>query len=58
MFRRARITRDIIIPMDRRSRRPRGFAFVSFETLQEAERTVELSEGRSWGGRKGEPSMV
>lgn len=43
---------DVFIPEDKRNKCNRGFAFVRFATLREAEKAVELAKGRSWGGRK------
>lgn len=41
----------MIIPSDRASGRPRGFAFASFETEEEAEKAIELADGAELGGR-------
>ena len=43
---------DSFIPIDKNSGKKRGFAFVRFGSIQEAEKAVELARGRSWGGRK------
>jgi RNA recognition motif-containing protein len=40
------------IPIDRKTRRPRGFAFVAFATAGDAERALAILSGRSLGGRK------
>lgn len=52
MFCRAGKILDVFIPMEKHSRRKRGFAFVRFGTFHEAEKAVETARGRSWGGRK------
>ena len=43
---------DVFIPKDRRDNSNRGFAFVRFATLREAEKAVQIAEGRLWGGMK------
>eukprot|EP00268_Persea_americana_P010845 TRINITY_DN14439_c0_g1_i14.p1 TRINITY_DN14439_c0_g1~~TRINITY_DN14439_c0_g1_i14.p1 ORF type:complete len:147 (+),score=27.06 TRINITY_DN14439_c0_g1_i14:267-707(+) len=52
MFWRAGRIIDMFIPVDKRSNRNRGFAFVRFATFKEAEKVVQLAKRRSWGGRK------
>lgn len=42
---------EIIIPSDRASGRPRGFAFARFETEEAAEKAIELADGAELGGR-------
>ncbi len=42
---------EIIIPSDRASGRPRGFAFARFETEEAAEKAIELADGTELGGR-------
>ena len=42
----------MFIPIEKRNNNKRGFAFVRFATLREAEKAIELAEGRSWGGKK------
>lgn len=49
---------DVFIPIDKRSTSNRGFAFVRFASLWEAENAVELAEGRSGGGRKIQASIA
>lgn len=51
MFCRAGKIVDIFIPVDHDSKESRGFAFARL-TSREAEKAVDLAEGRSWGGRK------
>ena len=51
-FWRAGRIKDVFIPKDRRNNGNRGFAFVRFATLTEAERAAEMAEGRVWGGMK------
>lgn len=43
---------DAFIPVDKLSGKKRGFTFVRFGTLKEAEYVVELARGRKWRGRK------
>jgi RNA recognition motif-containing protein len=43
---------DVFIPIDKRSNSKRGFAFIRFQTLREAEKAIELVDGSFWGGRK------
>ena len=40
---------DVFIPKDRRDNSNRGFAFVRFATLREAEKAVQIAEGRLCG---------
>lgn len=42
---------DVHIVMDRETARPRGFAFVSFETDEQAARATDVLNGRPLGGR-------
>ena len=49
---------DSFIPIDKNSGKKRGFAFVRFGSIQEAEKAVELARGRSWGGRKFHTNLV
>lgn len=48
---------NIYLPKVRSSRDTRGFAFVRFATCREAEKAIELAEGRSWGGHKIQVNM-
>jgi RNA recognition motif-containing protein len=41
---------DVHIPSDRRTGRPKGFAFVRFGEQQHADRALDLS-GKDFGGR-------
>lgn len=52
IFWRAGKIRDSFIPIDKISGKTRGFAFVRFGSLKEAENAVELAHGRLWRGRK------
>lgn len=58
MFWRAGRIIDVFIPVDQRCQRNRGFAFVRFATLREAEKAVEIAEGRSWGGMKVQANLA
>lgn len=42
---------EVIIPSDRASGRPRGFAFARFESEEAAEKAIELADGAELGGR-------
>lgn len=42
---------DVHIVMDRETNRPRGFAFVSYSTDEEAARAVSQMAGKDFGGR-------
>ena len=42
---------EVIIPADRASGRPRGFAFASFASDEEAAQAIELADGAELGGR-------
>ena len=46
MFWRAGRIIDVFTPVDQRCQSNRGFAFVRFVTLREAEKAVEMAEGR------------
>lgn len=43
--------REVFLPMDRGTGRPRGFAFVEFESGEDAERAIERFDGYELGGR-------
>ena len=43
--------RDVFIPMDRGTGRPRGFAFVEYETEEEAEQAIERFNNYELSGR-------
>jgi RNA recognition motif-containing protein len=43
---------DVVMPMDRVSGRPRGFAFVEYQTEEGAEKAIELLNGKEIAGRK------
>lgn len=53
MFCRAGRILDSFIPKDTARSRGRGFAFVRFGLMREAELSTELAKGRSWGGGGG-----
>ena len=42
---------DVALPMDRESGRPRGFAFVTMETGEEAQKAVDGLNGQNFQGR-------
>lgn len=52
MFCRAGKIVDVFLPWNPSSGKIRGFAFVRFGSLLEADRAISLAVGRSWGGRK------
>lgn len=43
--------RDVFLPMDRESGRPRGFAFVEFASDEDAAKAIEKFNGFEMGGR-------
>src|SRR5687768_4370617 len=43
--------RDVFLPTERETGRPRGFAFVEFETEEEAKAAIERFNGYEMGGR-------
>lgn len=43
--------RDVFLPMDRESGRPRGFAFVEFTTQEAAEKAIARFNGYELAGR-------
>ncbi len=43
--------RDVFLPMDRESGRPRGFAFVEFASDEDAAKAIEKFNGHQMGGR-------
>jgi len=43
---------DVYLPTDRRTGRPRGFAFVEFASDDEAAKAIETFNGREINGRK------
>jgi cold-inducible RNA-binding protein len=43
--------RDVFLPMDRESGRPRGFAFVEFTSDEDAAKAIEKFNGYQLGGR-------
>jgi cold-inducible RNA-binding protein len=51
LFAQAGAIRDVFLPMDRATGRPRGFAFVEFETDDEAASAIERFNGHELNGR-------
>lgn len=43
--------RDVFMPSDRETGRPRGFAFVEYETDEEAQQAIQQFNGYELGGR-------
>lgn len=43
--------RDVFLPMDRESGRPRGFAFVEYASDEDAAKAIEKFNGYTFGGR-------
>ena len=43
--------RDVFLPMDRESGRPRGFAFVEYTNDEDAAKAIEKFNGHQLGGR-------
>lgn len=44
--------KDVFLPLDRATDRPRGFAFVEFETPEAAQQAIEKFNGFELGGRQ------
>jgi RNA recognition motif-containing protein len=44
--------KDVFLPLDRATDRPRGFAFVEFETPEAAQAAIEKFNGYELGGRQ------
>lgn len=42
---------DVVMPLDKVSGRPRGFAFVEYETAEGAAKAIETLNGKEVGGR-------
>lgn len=51
LFGEAGEVRDVFLPIERDSGRPRGFAFVEFETEEEANAAIERFDGHDLDGR-------
>lgn len=51
LFSEAGEIRDVVLPSDRHTGRPRGFAFVEYETEEEAQRAIDRFDGYELGGR-------
>jgi len=51
LFSQAGSIREVFLPADRATGRPRGFAFVEFESEEEAARAIEKFDGYELGGR-------
>jgi RNA recognition motif-containing protein len=51
LFREVGPLKDVFLPLDRETRRPRGFAFVEFETDEDATKAIEKFNGHQLGGR-------
>ncbi len=43
--------REVFLPLDRETRRPRGFAFVEYENEEDAATAIERLNGHELGGR-------
>ena len=43
--------KDVFFPTDRESGRPRGFAFVEFQSEEDAQKAIERFNGYEFGGR-------
>ena len=50
-FSQAGAVSEVFIPVDRESKRPRGFAFVTMSSDAEAAKAVEMFNGKDFGGR-------
>lgn len=51
LFAQAGTVRDVFLPMDRDTGRPRGFAFVEYETEEAAAQAIERFNNHELGGR-------
>lgn len=51
LFAKAGSVKDVFLPTDRESGRPRGFAFVEFSSDEEAAKAIEQFNGFEMGGR-------
>jgi RNA recognition motif-containing protein len=51
MFAQVGPVQDVFLPMDRETGRPRGFAFVEYESDGDAEKAIEQFNGQELGGR-------
>lgn len=51
LFAKAGEVKDVFLPTDRESGRPRGFAFVEFSSDEEAAKAIEQFNGYEMGGR-------
>jgi RNA recognition motif-containing protein len=51
LFAEAGSVREVFLPADRATGRPRGFAFVEFDTEEEAAKAIEMFDGYELGGR-------
>lgn len=49
---------QVSIPLDRESARPRGFAFVEFANVDEAERALEIFDDAEFEGRRLRPRIA
>lgn len=52
LFSEAGQIRDVFLPTDRETGRPRGFAFVEYETEEDASKAIERFNGQELGGRQ------
>jgi RNA recognition motif-containing protein len=51
LFSQAGSVREVFLPADRATGRPRGFAFVEYESEEDAARAIEKFDGYELGGR-------
>jgi len=51
LFSEAGEIQDVFIPVDRDSGRPRGFAFVEFDSEESAQKAIEMFNDKELGGR-------
>ena len=51
LFAQAGPIREVFLPMDRMTGRPRGFAFVTYENAEDAAKGIERFNGTDLGGR-------
>lgn len=51
LFKKVGTPRDVFLPTERGTGRPRGFAFVEFESEEDAQKAIEQFNGYELGGR-------
>jgi RNA recognition motif-containing protein len=52
LFAQAGTVQSVAIPTDRVTNRPRGFAFVEMDTVEEAQKAIAMCDGRTLDSRQ------